>query len=344
MSKRMVTNFSRPGFPSYEEVEEEGQAKPCVLGVAWVNTDTLATIRKHGGRRPGRKASRSMCFRSGWPRGLKAPVDNLPRRRLARLVSIPVLGVPGWERIPGLVHGFLGRGGGVSRGEWASLNVGRRTDDDPDAVAENWSRVRSRFRGVEIATMLQVHGTHVARVSDPVGRYPDTDGLATDIPGVAVGVLTADCVPVLMVAPTHGVALAVHAGWRGTLAGIAAEAVAVACRDFDLDPVQLLVALGPAIGGCCYEVDARIGAEIERRWGTMREAWHSGPERGMLDLRLVNQRILVESGVPASQVVQVGPCTACERDVYFSHRRSNGRAGRQISLVGWVGPTPNAIG
>lgn len=251
-------------------------------------------------------------------------------------MSILVLGVPGWETIPGLVHGFLGRHGGVSRGDCASLNLGRRTDDVPAAVGANWARVRERFRNIDIVTMRQVHGTRVERVCTAGEECQATDGLVTNAPGLALGVLTADCVPILMVAPAARVVLAVHAGWRGTVAGIVPEAVRVAQREFGLDPAALHAALGPAIGGCCYEVGVEIGADLERRWGVMPDAWQGGATRGMLDLRRTNRNLLMASGVPAGQIAEVGPCTACSADAYFSHRRSNGRAGRQLSLVGWA--------
>lgn len=251
-------------------------------------------------------------------------------------MSLPVLSVPGWDVIPGLVHGFLGRRGGVGTGAYGALNLGRRTDDDPIVVSANWDRVRAHFGGVAIVTMRQVHGIRVHRVHEPETEPTETDALASAATGVALGVLTADCVPVLMVDPVSRAVLAVHAGWRGTVDGIVAEAVSAAQREFGADPADLHVALGPAISGCCYEVGAEIGSELERRWGTMREAWQGGTTKGMLDLRRANREILNAAGVPRDRIVEVGPCTACHADAFFSHRRSGGRTGRQLSVVGWA--------
>jgi YfiH family protein len=172
-----------------------------------------------------------------------------------------VLRVPRWAGVPGLVHGFFGRDGGVSRGPCASLNLSFSVGDDAADVTQNWARVRAGLPGVDVVTMRQVHGASVVRVEEPVHRIDSVDGLFTERAGIALGVMTADCVPILLVAPEARVAMAVHAGWRGTLAGIAAVAVETVRRELDVSPRSLLVALGPSIGQCCYEVDAPIGTQ-----------------------------------------------------------------------------------
>lgn len=263
------------------------------------------------------------------------------KRRGAALVAVmhggplPALHVPSWETIPGLVHGFLGRDGGASTGEWSSLNLSFNAGDEPAAVKANWVRVRRECSGVAIVTMRQVHGATVVRVDEPSPEVGPADGLVTGTPGIGLGVLTADCVPILMIAPQARVALAVHAGWRGTIAGIGHAAVVAAERELGVEPEQLLAALGPAIGGCCYEVEAHIGGELERRWGAMPDAWRRHGERGRLDLRCANRKVLTAAGVPPGSMVEVGPCTACDTGRYFSYRASGGRTGRQLSFVGW---------
>jgi hypothetical protein len=157
----------------------------------------------------------------------------------------------------------------------------------------------------------------------------------TETAGLGLAVLTADCVPILMVAVERRVAIAVHAGWRGTLEGVARAAVESARAAFGLRPEDLWVALGPAIGACCYEVEAEIGASLESRWGAMPEAWSRAGGKGRLELRRANRQILASAGVPVGQIADVGPCTACAFEEFFSHRRSGGLTGRQISLVGW---------
>ena len=247
----------------------------------------------------------------------------------------PALRVPHWAGFPGLVHGFFGRDGGVSRGPRASLNLSFNVGDDAADVRHNWSRVRGALPGVDLVTMGQVHGATVARVADAIERIEGVDGLFTERAGIALGVMTADCVPMLMIAPRERVAIAVHAGWRGTLAGIAAVAVDTIARTLSISPDSLQVALGPAIGQCCYEVDATLGAQLEHRWGRLNQAWQPRGEKGYLDLRQTNRKILIAAGVPAAAIDVGGPCTACQMTRYFSHRASGGLAGRQLSVVGW---------
>jgi YfiH family protein len=240
-----------------------------------------------------------------------------------------------WTAFPGLFHGFFGRDGGSSRGPLASLNLSFNVGDEVADVTENWSRVRVALVGLEVVTMGQVHGASVARVSEAADRIDAVDGLFTARAGIALGVMTADCVPILMVAPAARVAIAVHAGWRGTLAGIAAVAVETIRDELNVAPRSLQVAMGPSIGPCCYEVDAIIGEQLESRWGRLGAAWDRRGEKGQLDLRATNRAILIATGVAPEAIDDIGPCTACQMTRYFSHRASGGRAGRQLSVIGW---------
>ncbi len=252
----------------------------------------------------------------------------------------PALKVDAWAAIPGLVHGFYGRKGGVSRGPLAGLNLSDKVGDAPETVARNWRLITDPLASTRIARMTQVHGAQIARVSrrecakkvNDLGEY---DGLLTGDTGVALTVMTADCVPILMVAPAHRAAMALHAGWRGTLSGIAATGLATAKSALGIAAHEWEAALGPAIDGCCYEVTADIGAKFENHWGSMPDAWRPEGQHGQLDLRRVNARILAQSGVPINAIHAVGPCTACAHERYFSHRASHGKAGRQASLIGF---------
>ncbi len=249
----------------------------------------------------------------------------------------PHLRAPAWAAIEGLRHGFFGRGGGVSRGSFASLNLSARVGDDAECVSANWAAVAETLPGVAIVRMQQVHGDHVAHVTTGDADVGEADGLISAQPGLGLAVLTADCVPILMVSPAARVVAAVHAGWRGTLAGIAGAAVEAGRTACGVDPGDWLAALGPSIGGCCYEVDTEIGAAFCSRWGSaMREAWQPAGGRGQLDLRRANREILIVAGVPSEGIVDIGPCTACSSDELFSHRRSGGRTGRQLSVIAWT--------
>ena len=130
--------------------------------------------------------------------------------------------------------------------------------------------------------------------------------------------------------------MAVHAGWRGTAAAIAERALHEARRFFGIEAADWEAALGPAIGGCCYEVSADIGERIAGLCGaTDGDVWRPAGARGRLDLRTANRTILIQGGVRPERIWSIGPCTACAENELFSHRRSGGTTGRQLSIVGW---------
>jgi YfiH family protein len=210
---------------------------------------------------------------------------------------------------------FTTRRGGVSTGPYASLNLGRMTEDDPEAVDEN--RRRLPVQWTRVAFGRQVHGADVHRADGP-GWTDAVDGQATGEPGTAGLVMTADCLPVLLAA--EGAVAAVHAGWRGVAAGVLEEGVQ-ALRDVGgTGPV--LVALGPCARACCYEVGEEVHAAIPgARVG----------ERN-LDLAGAAHKRLAAAGVDA--VMDTGHCTMCsDPALFFSHRRDGGVTGRQAGIV-----------
>jgi hypothetical protein len=249
--------------------------------------------------------------------------------------GLPVLRVDQWRNLPGLQHGFFGRRGGASAGDLSSLNLSAAVNDDPAAVQANWAGVRSVLPGMTVVRMRQVHGDRIVRVRSAAQQIGEADGMITDVAGMALTVLSADCVALLMVNPSPPVVAAVHAGWRGTVAGIAEGALRAAQRELGIGPEQWQVAMGPSIGGCCYEVDGEIGERLESRWGRMADAWSRVGPKGQLDLRQANRAILTASGVKPGLIFAIGPCTACAHEDFFSHRKSGGRAGRQLSYLGW---------
>lgn len=224
--------------------------------------------------------------------------------------------------------------------------------DDLEAAGWDFPAVRHGFAaadrpvaaGFRLVRIRQVHGATCLRVdehaSSPAG---DADALVTTRPGVAVAVATADCVPLLLAAPSDGVAAAVHAGWRGSLAAIAAAAVR-AIGELGVAPDRLVAALGPAIDGCCYEVEREIAARFADRLGAAAwSAWRDGaPGKGYLDLRRVNALVLEQAGVRAAAIQRVGPCTFCGGGPFASYRRSGARAGRQLSWIGLTVAGPPA--
>jgi YfiH family protein len=221
--------------------------------------------------------------------------------------------------LPGARVRFTTRAGGVSEGPYTSLNLGRWTDDDPAAVAEN--RRRAADGAGAPAFARQVHGTRVLRVGAPSpedAAATDADGVATAAHGVAALVLTADCIPVALALP--GAVAMVHAGWRGLADGVLEEGVR-AVRELAGDG-PLHAAIGPAAGRCCYAVGEEVAARFP--------AWARGRGR-TLDLKAVAAARLRAAG--AVDVRDVGRCTMCEPDVFFSHRASGGITGRQGGLA-----------
>jgi YfiH family protein len=221
-----------------------------------------------------------------------------------------VLTRPDWVRIPGLRHGFLDR-----------------VESDGGLAAA----VAAAGAPLPLDVPRQVHGARVLAAS--AGERPEADGLVTGAPGRLVGVVTADCVPVLLVARDARVAAAVHAGWRGAAAGVVEAAVAeLAARG--AAPGQVEAAIGPAVGGCCYEVGAEVRDAFEARTGhATAAAWTpSAGGKYRVDLREAVARLLEAAGVRSTLLL--GPCTACS-PAYCSYRREGSGVGRQLSFVGW---------
>jgi len=255
-------------------------------------------------------------------------------------MEIKPLKVPQWEKYPSLLHGFFGRRGGKSAGRYEGLNVSYRVGDDPKIVSQNVcdAKLAAGIHDGRIVTMKQVHGDNVIEVKDKnLKEAGEADGMVTGENDIYLGVLTADCVPILMVAPERNLAAAVHAGWRGTLAGIAEKAVVFFEREHGVLPAELEAALGPSIGPCCYEVKDDVAGPLMKRWGrlsTPSVAVRDG--KTYVDLRRLNRDILRAVGIPGNRLFQIGPCTACSPDDFFSYRRVGGETGRQLSFVGWA--------
>jgi YfiH family protein len=250
------------------------------------------------------------------------------------------LQVSQWQNYPGLLHGFMGRRGGKSLGVYAGLNTSYRVGDDPKIVSQNVCDMKLAvgIHDGKIVTMRQMHGDDIIEVKDKqLKEAGECDGMVTAENEIYRGVLTADCVPLLFIAPKQRVAAAVHAGWRGTLAGIAEKTVRLFKSHYNVDADDLEAALGPSIGVCCYEVKDDVADPLMKKWGpltTPSVAVRDG--KTFINLSRLNRDILREAGVPGKQLYQVGPCTACSPADFFSYRRERSETGRQISVVGWL--------
>lgn len=258
---------------------------------------------------------------------------------------------------PRLVHFVSTRAGGASRAPFASLNLGYGVGDDPQAVADNRSRLAAAL-GVsppDLVTGRQVHGSHVHRVGgagtgpacrgradvgppasgtapDPVPPAPvaEADALITATPGACLTVLVADCVPIVLFDPRTPAIGVAHAGWRGTVAGVAARTVAAMTAAFGTRPGDLVVGIGPSIGPADFEVGPEVAAAFARAFP---EDWpglvHAASGvRSRVDLWQANARQLAAAGVTAGRIAVAGISTPAATDRFYSHRAEAGRTGR----------------
>ena len=238
----------------------------------------------------------------------------------------------------GVPHGFTVRGGGVSTGPFDSLNLGLNTDDSPERVLQNLS-LAARANGFApgaLALVRQVHGDRVLRAPAPTAGdavlppEAEADAVWTDVPGQAVAVTVADCVPLLLFDPKGRRVAAVHAGWKGAMARIPEKAIAAWVKE-GTRPEDVRAAIGPCIRSCCYEVSDELAQRFTAEFGEA-AAVQKGARRH-LDLAFAVRRSLVAAGVPDAQVDSDFACTACNPALYFSHRRDRGNTGRQM---GWI--------
>ena len=234
-----------------------------------------------------------------------------------------------------LAHGFLGRRGGVSAGDLEGLNVGYGSGDDREAIADNRRRaVEAVLPGAELATVHQVHGATCVYAAGawPQGERPHADAMVTDRPGLLLGILTADCAPVLFADPQARVVGAAHAGWRGALAGVTDSTIAM-LEELGARRARIRAAVGPCIGRTSYEVDEAFRARFLEADSANARFFDDSPR---FDLAAYVAHRLEVAGIGAVEVS--GLDTYAEPQRFFSYRRSTHRGeadyGRQVSLIG----------
>jgi polyphenol oxidase len=278
---------------------------------------------------------------------------------LKRSGGLQILQLAPLAKIPWLVHGFSTRPGGTSVLDGKKvLNLGFMEWDSREAVTENRRLFQSAVAAKDAALLplKQIHSDVVHLFLTPAADPPKGDASLTNAPGPLLGVQTADCVPILLVDPKKHVVAAVHAGWRGTLARIAQKTIGRMQLEFGCKPADLLAALGPSIGPCCYEVgvelvtkftaqfadahdyfdEPRTGDEPNPiQWLNMAPPGHQPPPKSVhLDLRKANRSQLIASGLRPNNIYSTDLCTACRTDLFFSYRREGPLSGRLMSVVG----------
>lgn len=241
----------------------------------------------------------------------------------------------------GFIHGFPERTGGVSTGLRSSLNLGVSWGDDRALVDENRRRVAAAagFDVAQLQATRHVHGTAVWRVGDPhpEGQPVEYDGMVCDRPGPVLGAFAADCIPIVFADPVARVVGACHAGWRGTVGGVAAN-VLVRMAELGSHPGDVRIALGPSIGPCCFEVGAEVVAAFREAFGDVPgmvlAPGDGGRVKEHIDLRVATRALLERAGVRAAHLDDRPPCTRCEPARFFSYRRDGREGGIHMGFVG----------
>lgn len=267
------------------------------------------------------------------------------------------------SRFPWIVHGFTLRTGGSSKLDGVpAFNLGRTDWDSPSAVAENRRRLLASFgkAKLQLLTQRQFHSDIVRRFDELPPEPLRGDAVITQARGLLLAILTADCVPILLVDPKRRAIGAVHAGWRGTLKRIAAKTLGRMHIEFATRPRDVIAVLGPGIGRCCYEVGIEVVQAFHAQyanardffdgpfdrlvaddspnplqWLNMRPPGHQPPPpKAHLDLIAANRWQLEDAGIPVKQIHVSELCTSCRNDLFFSHRAEHGRTGRLMGVIG----------
>jgi polyphenol oxidase len=267
------------------------------------------------------------------------------------------------RKLDWLVHGFSTRPGGESLlGGQPALNLGITDWDERAHVTANRAKFAAALgaKQMPLVTVRQIHSDVIHVVAALPADSPKADALATRTAGLLLGVQTADCVPILMADTRQRVVAAIHAGWRGTLARIAVKALGRMRMEFGTRPRDVVAALGPAIGRCCYEVGPEVAQAFAAQfriaadwfdgpfdqlahgeeplwlpWLTMMPPGHvPPPPRVQLDLRAANRWQLADAGVPETQIAVSDLCTSCRTNLLFSYRREGAKTGRMMAVIG----------
>ena len=242
--------------------------------------------------------------------------------------------------LDGVAHGFLGRRGGVSTGLYAGLNVGIGSEDDAEAVATNRRlATEAVLPGFRLLTLYQTHSPDVVRALTAFDDRPAGDALVTDRPGLALGILTADCTPVLFADRVAGVVGAAHAGWKGAIGGVT-DATITAMEKIGARRDRIAAAIGPCIARASYEVDDGFVRRFEADDPANERFFAPGkPGHHQFDLEAYVAHRLAAAGL--AKIEMLGLDTYADADRFFSFRRATHRGepgyGRQISIIGIAG-------
>jgi len=317
--------------------------------------------KAHTTRRQVRKAPAARIIEEGWA--------------LRSIAGLEILTARIFDSVPWVVHAFSTRKGGASRLDTvAALNLGFADSDSRQAVTRNRAAFVRAITGARTASksgakikieqsliiLRQIHSDVAHIFSKAPEEAPQGDAALSGQAGLLLGIQTADCVPILLADPRRRVVAAVHAGWRGTLARVVAKTLGRMQLEFGTRPEDVVAALGPAIGPCCYEVGPEVAQAFSAQfagaaewfegpferlatgeepnplpWLTMMPPGHEPPpERVQLDLRAANRSQLIEAGLNPRNIAVSALCTGCRSDLFFSYRKEGLRTGRMMSVIG----------
>jgi polyphenol oxidase len=243
-----------------------------------------------------------------------------------------------FETIPNLRHGFSTRKAGP---DGHSLNLNYSSWDSDARVDENRRLFLSalNLENVKLATLHQVHSNRVYIIEDKHSKWNPSEGdaLATAAENIALGVKTADCLPVLIADPATCAIAAVHSGWRGTLSGVLPQTIATMQQTFGSNSADLLVAVGPGIRQCCFEVGRDVTALFEKEYqcAHLITPLKNRPGKYLFDLCGVLDIQLDAAGVLPENRYDSGACTVCNPDLFYSYRAQGDASGRMMAVIGW---------
>lgn len=270
-----------------------------------------------------------------------------PEMRVNIKNGVTYLTYPQLEKLPGFVHAFSTRIGGVSEGIYSSMNLSFTRGDREEAVRENYKRMAAAagFDVEDIVTSDQTHTANVRLITEEdrgngitkPRPYTDVDGMITNVPGLILATFYADCVPLYFVDPVHRAIGLSHSGWRGTVAKIGAVTVERMKEAFGSDPSEIYGAIGPSICQDCYEVSEDVIEQFktafpEKRWDSL----FYGKQNGKFQLNLweANHQIMLDAGLGEEHISMPNLCTCCNPEFLFSHRASHGKRGNLGAFLG----------
>jgi YfiH family protein len=250
------------------------------------------------------------------------------------------------KQYPWLTAGFSTRLGGRSHPPYEALNCGLHVGDRPIDVVQNRNRL-AQLQGFSFAQWTcanQVHGSHLYHVgTEDRGKgnatldtaIPDVDGLYTRHRDIFLASFYADCVPLYFVDPVNRVVGIAHAGWKGTVSQIATKMIQRWQQEFGSELSSIQIAIGPAIGGCCYEVDDAVMDHIKPYADHLSTSSYTSNDNGkyQLDLKQINHDFIKKAGIPSENIEVSSWCTSCRSDLFFSHRKENGKTGRMTAFI-----------